>query len=206
MSLYLQRILSRPYHSTNPIKSFKLPFSFIPHTLIDNHTHILRHVHHTCVHNNCNDDIVHNMSCLCHLKVTGRAWAGHGAVCSSADGSQVTRVVARPRSCVANMSIVSPTQPSGYLPLVGTIQTLKHTLRSNPATSGHAPGRPPTVHVHVSPALLLVWGEILAAESRDVTFALAVSRYDPTSLRSFICVNCSSHPIYCVYMVVCIGE
>ena len=137
MSLYLQRILSRPYHSTNPIKVFKLPFSFIPHTLIDNHTHILRHVHHTCVHNNCNDDIVHNMSCLCHLKVTGRAWAGHGAVCSSADGSQVTRVVARPRSCVANMSIVSPTQPSGYLPLVGTIQTLKHTLRSNPATSGH---------------------------------------------------------------------
>ena len=93
MSLYLQRILSRPYHSTNPIKVFKLPFSFIPHTLIDNHTHILRHVHHTCVHNNCNDDIVHNMSCLCHLKVTGRAWAGHGAVCSSADGSQVTRVV-----------------------------------------------------------------------------------------------------------------
>ena len=108
------------------------------------------------------------------MKVTGRAWAGHGAVCSSADGSQVTRVVARPRSCVANMSIVSPTQPSGYLPLVGTIQTLKHTLRSNPATSGHAPGRPPTVHVHVSPALLLVWGEILAEESRDVTFALAV--------------------------------
>ena len=115
-------------------------------------------------------------------------------MCSSADGSQVTRVVARPRSCVANMSIVSPTQPSGYLPLVGTIQTLKHTLRSNPATSGHAPGRPPTVHVHVSPALLLVWGEILAEESRDVTFALA------TSLRSFICVNCSSHPIYCVYL------
>ena len=175
MSLYLQRILSRPYHSTNLIKVFKLPFSFIPHTLIDNHTHIIRSAHHTCVHNNCNDDIVHNMSCLCHLKVTGRAWAGHGAVCSSADGSQVTRVVARPRSCVANMSIVSPTQPSGYLPLVGTIQTLKHTLRSNPATSGHAPGRPPTVHVHVSPALFLVWGEILAEESRDVTFALAVS-------------------------------
>ena len=76
MSLYLQRILSRPYHSTNPIKSFKLPFSFIPHTLIDNHTHIIRSAHHTCVHNNCNDDIVHNMSCLCHLKVTGRAWEG----------------------------------------------------------------------------------------------------------------------------------
>ena len=141
------------------------------------------------------------MSCLCHLKVTGRGWVpGHGAVCSSGDGSQVTRVVAPARSCVANMSIVSPTQPSGYLPLVRTIQTLKHTLRSNPATSGHAPGRPPTVTCHVSPAQFLVWGEILAEECRDVTFALAVSRYDPTCLKSFICVNCS---IYCVYMVVC---
>ena len=143
------------------------------------------------------------LSIICPASATWK-WPeepGHGA-----DGSQVTRVVARPRSCVANMSIVSPTQPSGYLPLVGTIQTLKHTLRSNPATSGHAPGRPPTVHVHVSPALFLVWGDILAGESRDVTFALAVSRYDPTCLRSFICVNCSSHPIYCVCMVVCIGE
>ena len=144
------------------------------------------------------------MSCLCHLKVTGRAWEGRAQCAAVLTARRLQELSARPRSCVANMSIVSPTQPSGYLPLVGTIQTLKHTLRSNPATSGHAPGRPPTVHVHVSPALLLVWGEILAAESRDAIFALTVSRYNPTFLR----VNCSIATLFivCIWLYVLENE